>query len=43
DTLTDNCVTVRDRDTMTQQRVPIDQVEKLIDDAVNINKLLRKL
>ncbi len=42
DTLTDNTVTVRYRDTMTQDRVPVDNLHKIIADQVNINNLLRK-
>ncbi|MBP5301237.1 MAG: glycine--tRNA ligase, partial [Victivallales bacterium] len=43
DTLEDNCVTVRDRDTMTQERIPIAQLHDLIDQQVNLNNLLRNL
>ena len=43
DTLTDNCVTLRDRDTMEQTRVPIDQLRSLIEDKVTITSLLKKL
>jgi len=42
DTLTDNTVTVRYRDTMTQDRVPVESLHKIIADQVNINNLLRK-
>lgn len=31
----DNCVTVRDRDTMGQVRLPIDELEKFINDKIN--------
>ena len=34
DTLEDNQVTVRDRDTMEQIRIPIDQVEKYISEKI---------
>ena len=34
DTLEDHAVTVRDRDTMVQQRVPIDALEAWLDDAL---------
>jgi glycyl-tRNA synthetase len=34
DTLEDNSVTIRDRDTMEQTRMPIDQLSKYIDDMV---------
>ena len=39
----DHCVTVRERDTMTQERVPIDELRALIDKRVNLNNLLRNL
>ena len=31
DTETDNCVTIRDRDTMEQIRIPVDQVKEYIE------------
>ena len=34
DTLTDQTVTVRDRDTGEQQRIAIDQVTRFLDDGV---------
>ena len=43
DTLTDNCVTLRDRDTMEQTRVPISELRALIEDKVSITSLLKKL
>jgi len=43
DTLTDNCVTVRDRDTMKQERVAIDKLKELIDQKVNLKSLLKKI
>ena len=43
DTMTDNCVTVRDRDTMEQTRVPIAELRALIDKKVNMANLLRNL
>jgi len=43
DTLRDNCVTIRERDTMNQKRVPITELSSLIDKEVNMNNLLRKL
>ena len=43
ETLTDNCVTLRDRDTMEQQRVPVGQLRSLIEDKVSITSLLKKL
>ena len=43
ETLTDNCVTLRDRDTMQQERVPISELRSLIEDKVSITSLLKKL
>ena len=35
DTLEDNCVTIRDRDTMDQIRLPIDEVEKYLEEKIS--------
>ena len=35
DTETDGCVTIRDRDTMEQVRLPIDQIRKYIEDRLS--------
>ena len=43
DTLTDNCVTVRYRDTMAQERIAISELPALIGKAVDMKELLRKL
>ena len=43
DTLVDNCVTLRDRDTMEQTRVPIADLRSIIEDKVSITSLLRKI
>ena len=43
DTLTDNCVTLRDRDTMEQTRVPIAELRSLIEDKVSLTSLLKKI
>ena len=43
ESLADRCVTVRDRDTMTQQRVPIAELRALIDAKVNLTNRLRNL
>ena len=43
DTLNDNTVTLRNRDTMEQQRVSIDQLNSIIEDKVSIASLLKKL
>ncbi len=40
DSLEDNCVTIRDRDTLTQERVPIDKIQSIVADKVDMNKLL---
>jgi glycyl-tRNA synthetase len=42
-TLEDNTVTIRDRDTMKQERVSIDQLSSIIDDKVNMRNLLKKI
>ena len=43
DTLNDNCVTVRYRDTMAQDRVKIEDLHELIAKAVDMKQLYRKL
>jgi glycyl-tRNA synthetase len=40
DTLVDNCVTIRYRDTMEQDRVPIDQLHAIISEKVSMRKIL---
>lgn len=40
DSLTDNKVTIRDRDTMKQERVAITDLHRIIDEKVNMRKLL---
>jgi glycyl-tRNA synthetase len=42
-TLQDNMVTIRDRDTMQQERVPIDSLVQIVDAKVSMNNLLRQL
>ena len=42
-TLEDNTVTVRHRDTMTQDRVSIDKLVELVDDKVSFKKALERL
>lgn len=42
-TLTDNTVTIRHRDTMEQERVPIDNLRQIISERVEIKNLLEKL
>ncbi|MBX7224571.1 MAG: glycine--tRNA ligase [Chitinophagales bacterium] len=41
-TLEDNTVTIRERDTMAQERIHIDQIEQLVAAKVDMNVLLRK-
>ncbi len=43
DTLNDNCVTLRNRDTMQQERVPISELDHIIADRVSITSLLKTL
>ena len=43
DTLKDDTVTLRNRDTMEQQRVKISELRELIEDKVSITSLLKKL
>lgn len=43
DTLKDNTVTLRDRDTMEQHRVDINQLIDIIEDKVSLTSLLKKL
>ena len=42
-TLEDNTVTLRHRDSMEQKRVNIDDLEKILADEVSLNSLLRRL
>ena len=42
-TLEDNMVTLRDRDTMQQERVAIDQLPMLVDQKVSLQNQLMKL
>ena len=39
----DGCVTVRERDTMTQERVKIEDLRNLIEKKVSLTNLLRNL
>ncbi|MDR2138779.1 MAG: glycine--tRNA ligase [Tannerella sp.] len=43
DTLVDRCVTIRYRDTMLQERVPVDRLHGIITEKVNMRNLLCKL
>lgn len=42
-TLEDDTVTIRHRDSMQQERVAIDELERIIGDLVSLNKLLKQL
>ena len=43
DTPNDHCVTLRDRDTMQQERVPIAELRNRLEEQVSITSLLKKL
>jgi glycyl-tRNA synthetase len=43
DSLADGTVTLRERDTMKQERVKIEDLRKIIDDKVNFRTLLSKI
>ena len=43
DTMVDNCVTIRHRDTMIQERVAIADLHTIIGDAVNMKNLFKKI
>lgn len=43
DTLSDNCVTIRDRDSMTQERVSIDALRSIVQNKVGFRSVLEKL
>ena len=42
-TMEDNCVTIRHRDSMLQERVAIADLYKIIDEAVNMKNLFKKI
>ncbi len=42
-TLADGTVTIRERDSMQQQRVPIEHLERIVSEMVDLKGLLRKL
>ena len=42
DTLTDNCVTLRNRDTMQQERIPIAQLKEIVSKQVSFTELLKQ-
>lgn len=43
DSLTDFTVTLRERDSMTQERVPVENLRRIIDEKVNFRTLLEKI
>ncbi len=43
ETLTDNAVTIRERDSMKQERVPISEVERIVGEKVDLRGLLKQL
>ncbi len=43
DTLKDNCVTLRHRDTMEQERIPIEKVAEIVEKKVSLKTLLTAL
>ena len=43
DSLNDHTVTLRDRDTMQQERVAVSELRRIIDDKVNFRNLLSKI
>ncbi|MBB4806715.1 glycyl-tRNA synthetase [Chryseobacterium defluvii] len=43
DSLQDNTVTLRDRDTMVQERVPVAELRRIIDEKTNFRNLLSKI
>ena len=43
DSLTDNSVTLRYRDSMKQERVPVAKLREIIEDRVSLTSLLKKL
>jgi glycyl-tRNA synthetase len=42
-TLEDNCVTIRHRDTMEQDRVNVNDLHTIIDEKVNMKNLFKKI
>jgi glycyl-tRNA synthetase len=42
-TLEDNCVTIRERDTMAQERVPVEKVRAIVEERVSFRKVLEKI
>ena len=42
-TLEDNTVTIRERDSMKQDRIPVDKVASIVSERVDIKKVLKGL
>ena len=43
DTLEDGCVTLRDRDTMLQERIPIGRLREIVESRVSMKPLFRQI
>ncbi len=43
ETLNDNCVTLRHRDSMKQERIPIDKIQSIVEEKVSLTKILSSL
>jgi glycyl-tRNA synthetase len=43
DTLNDNAVTLRERDSMKQERVPIEKIHEIVAQKVSMKRLLEQL
>jgi glycyl-tRNA synthetase len=43
DTATDGMVTLRDRDTMQQERVPVAQLHSIVEKKVSMKRLLEQI
>ena len=41
--LEDNCVTIRYRDTMEQERVPVEKLKAIVEEKVSFRKVLEKI
>ncbi|MBQ0025029.1 MAG: glycine--tRNA ligase [Bacteroidales bacterium] len=43
DTLTDNCVTIRYRDTMQQERIPVEKLHDIVSEKISMKPLFKKI
>ena len=43
DTLTDNCVTIRYRDTMQQERIPVENLHSIVSEKVSMKPLFKQI